>query len=49
MQYVESLIKNIDNNESLREVILKIVPCYTYNKETARINNKAEEQMFSQV
>ena len=33
MQCIESLIKNIDNPESLREVILKLVPCYTYNKE----------------
>jgi len=47
MQCIESLIKNIDNPESLREVILKLVPFYTYNKETAGMDNKAEEQIFS--
>jgi len=47
MQCIESLIKNIDNNENLREVIQKIVPCYTYNKETAGTKNRLEKQIFS--
>ena len=47
MQCIESLIKNIDNNENLREVIQKTVPCYTYNKETAGAKNRLEKQIFS--
>jgi len=43
MQCMELLKININNSESLREVMLKIVPCYTYNKETAGTKIKAEE------